>query len=90
MMVLYIGKGQSIWDNVTHSDPNPIRDGSTGDVACDSYHLYKEDVQLIKNIGVSFTGSSNIRYSIFEDHIHKLELSGVFFSSILIKIYDQH
>ena len=30
-----------------------IKDGSNGDVACDSYHKYKEDVQLLKNMGLS-------------------------------------
>lgn len=29
-----------------------IQDGSTGDVACDQYHKYKEDVQLIKSLGM--------------------------------------
>jgi len=43
----------NIWDNFTHRDPSPIFDGSTGDVACDSYHKYAEDVQLLKNTGVS-------------------------------------
>jgi beta-glucosidase len=30
-----------------------VADGSTGDVACDSYNLYREDVALLKNLGVS-------------------------------------
>ena len=50
----------NIWDNFTHRDPSPIFDKSTGDVACDSYHKYKEDVQLLKNIGVSFAIFSTI------------------------------
>ncbi|XP_011645769.1 myrosinase 1 [Pogonomyrmex barbatus] len=48
------GKGISIWDRWTHDHPNLIRDGSNGDVACDTYHKYKEDVQILKNIGVAF------------------------------------
>ena len=44
--------GLNIWDTFTHKYPSPIHDESTGDVACDSYHKYKEDVQLLKNIGV--------------------------------------
>ncbi|XP_029161411.1 myrosinase 1-like [Nylanderia fulva] len=48
------GKGESIWDEYTHNRPNFIRDHSTGDVACDSYHKYKEDVQLLSNLKVDF------------------------------------
>jgi len=45
------GKGENIWDVFTRVEGNII-DGSSGDVACDSYHKYKEDVQLMKNLGM--------------------------------------
>lgn len=47
------GKGRNIWDDFCH-DPTArhIKDGSSGDVACDSYHRYKEDVALMKAHGV--------------------------------------
>ncbi|XP_020293909.1 myrosinase 1 [Pseudomyrmex gracilis] len=48
------GKGESVWDKWTHEHPENIIDGSNGDVACDSYHKYKEDVQLLKTMGVDF------------------------------------
>lgn len=41
------GKGESIWDRWAHT-PGKISDGTTGDVACDQYHRYKEDVALLK------------------------------------------
>ncbi|MGJ4889046.1 GH1 family beta-glucosidase [Bradyrhizobium sp. HKCCYLRH3099] len=44
------GRGASIWDVFTHR-PGNIEDGSTGDVACDHYNRYKEDVRLIKELG---------------------------------------
>ncbi|XP_054812770.1 beta-glucosidase 12-like [Prosopis cineraria] len=45
------GKGPSVWDVFTHTYPERIADHSDGDVATDSYHRYKEDVALMKDIG---------------------------------------
>ncbi|MBN1286542.1 MAG: beta-glucosidase [Anaerolineae bacterium] len=45
------GRGESIWDRFTHT-PGAIKDGSTGDVACDHYHRYREDVALMQSLGV--------------------------------------
>lgn len=45
------GKGPSIWDVRSHKGWNYNR--QTGDVACDSYHKYKEDVQMLVRLGVS-------------------------------------
>jgi beta-glucosidase len=44
------GRGPSIWDQFTHLK-GKIIDQSTADVANDHYHRYKEDVQLIKELG---------------------------------------
>ncbi|KAF8403882.1 hypothetical protein HHK36_011988 [Tetracentron sinense] len=46
------GKGPSIWDYFTHNYPGRIADGSNGDVADDSYHRYKEDVSIMKEMGM--------------------------------------
>jgi len=46
------GKGPSIWDTFTKV-PGNIVDGSSGDVACDSYNKYQEDVQLLKDMGLN-------------------------------------
>ncbi|KAJ4830020.1 hypothetical protein Tsubulata_001861 [Turnera subulata] len=46
------GKGPSIWDIYTHKYPDKIKDGSNGDVAVDSYHRYKEDVKIMKEMGL--------------------------------------
>jgi beta-glucosidase len=45
------GKGESIWDRFSHT-PGKIMNGDTGDVACDHYHRYREDVALMKELGV--------------------------------------
>ncbi|MFW5737784.1 MAG: glycoside hydrolase family 1 protein, partial [Spirochaetota bacterium] len=45
------GKGPSIWDEFSHR-AGTIQDGTTGDVACDHYHRYLEDFDLLTEIGV--------------------------------------
>jgi beta-glucosidase len=41
------GKGESIWDRFAHT-PGKIKDGTNGDVACDHYHRYREDIALMR------------------------------------------
>jgi len=45
------GKGRSVWDTFSHA-PGNVRGGDTGDVACDSYHRYGEDVALMASLGL--------------------------------------
>jgi beta-glucosidase len=44
------GRGESIWD-VYARTPGMVKNGDTGDVACDGYHRYREDAQLIRDLG---------------------------------------
>ena len=53
-IVSLLGKGESIWDRFVHTRPEFIKNGATGDEACDSYHLFKEDVAILKETGVCF------------------------------------
>ena len=46
------GAGPSIWHRFTHT-PNLIRDGATGDVACDHYRRFLEDVALMRDLGTN-------------------------------------
>lgn len=46
------GRGPSIWDTFARL-PGKIRDGTNADVADDHYHRYKEDVALMKGLGVT-------------------------------------
>jgi len=45
------GKGESIWDRFTHT-PGKIIDGTTGDIACDYYHRYPEDIRMMRDLGI--------------------------------------
>lgn len=45
------GKGESIWDRFCHT-PGKIHAGDTGDVACDHYHRWAEDVTLMRKMGL--------------------------------------
>ncbi len=45
------GRGKSIWDTFSHT-PGKVTHGHTGDVSCDQFHRYAEDVELMKELGV--------------------------------------
>jgi len=45
------GRGPSIWDTFSHT-PGKVVENATGDVANDHYHRYKQDIQLMKALGV--------------------------------------
>lgn len=45
------GAGPSIWHRFAHT-PGTIRDGDTGDVACDHYRRFREDVALMRELGL--------------------------------------
>jgi beta-glucosidase len=46
------GKGESIWDRFAHT-PGKIKNGDTGDVACDSYHRWREDIALMRAMNLN-------------------------------------
>ncbi len=45
------GKGESIWDNIVHTTKR-VKNRDTGDIACDHYHRFKEDIQIMKDLGL--------------------------------------
>jgi len=46
------GKSPSVWDTFSEN-PNNIADGSNARVACDSYHKYPEDIEIMKTLGLN-------------------------------------
>ena len=46
------GRGESIWDRFV-SIPGNVAGGDTGDVACDGYHRYREDIRLMHELGLT-------------------------------------
>jgi len=46
------GKGESIWDRFAHT-PGKIKNGDTGDLACDSYHRWRDDISLLRGMNLN-------------------------------------
>ncbi|MDH2427178.1 GH1 family beta-glucosidase [Sphaerisporangium sp. TRM90804] len=46
------GRGVSIWDRFSHT-PGKVAGGHTGDVACDHYHRYADDVRMMTDLGLA-------------------------------------
>ncbi len=46
------GRGESIWDRFCHT-PGRVLNGDTGDVACDHYHRYRDDIALMRSRGLT-------------------------------------
>lgn len=77
------GKGESVWDVFCH-EPGKIMEGHTGDVACDHYHRYKEDVKLMKELGFKAYRFSISWSRLIPNGVGELNPKGVEFYSNLI------
>ncbi len=76
------GRGASVWDTFTHT-PGKIRNNDTGDMACDMYHRYKDDVQLMKNLNARSYRFSLSWSRIFPDGVGTPNQKGIDFYSRL-------
>ncbi|OUM97869.1 MAG: hypothetical protein BAA04_08110 [Firmicutes bacterium ZCTH02-B6] len=46
------GRGESIWDRFCR-EPGRIEKGDTGDIACDHYHRWRDDIELMRRLGLT-------------------------------------
>ena len=51
------GRGKSIWDVFSHT-PGRVKNGDTGDIACDHYHRWRDDIDLLSRGNFSAYGFS--------------------------------
>jgi beta-glucosidase len=77
------GRGRTIWDAFSHT-PGTTFHGDTGDVADDFYHLFPDDIQLMKDIGVKAFRFSTAWSRIFPDGTGKPNQAGIDFYSRLV------
>lgn len=77
------GKGKNIWDVFSHQ-PGKIFEGHTPDTACDHYHRYKEDVAIMKQIGIRAYRFSVDWSRVLPDGTGKVNQKGLQFYSDLI------
>ncbi|ESQ91084.1 beta-glucosidase [Asticcacaulis sp. AC460] len=77
------GKGPSIWDRFVHT-PGHLPEGETGDVACDHYHRFREDIALMKRLGMQAYRFSLSWARILPQGTGAVNAAGVAFYSNLI------
>lgn len=77
------GKELNIWDDFSHQK-GKIDDGSTGDIACDQYHRYKEDVKLMSEMGLKAYRFSISWARIYSFKNQKINTSGIEYYNNLI------
>ncbi len=72
------GKGESIWDRFCHI-PGKVDNGDTGDVACDHYHRYPEDIAIMKQLGIQVQRLSISWPRIYPDGKGRINPKGIEF-----------
>ncbi|UOQ48445.1 GH1 family beta-glucosidase [Gracilibacillus caseinilyticus] len=70
------GRGVSIWDTFSKT-PGKVANGDNGDVACDSYHRYEEDVEMMKDLGIDVYRFSVAWPRIFPDGTGEVNQEGL-------------
>jgi len=78
------GKGESIWDRFSHT-PGRISDNKNGDFACDHYHTYKQDIAVMKEIGLQSYRLSISWPRIFPNGVGEPNRAGIDFYKNVLK-----
>lgn len=77
------GKGQNIWDVFT-KEPGRVYEGHTGDIACDHYHRFREDVAYMKELGLKGYRFSIDWSRVLPEGTGKVNEKGIDFYNVLI------
>ncbi|MBO4373559.1 MAG: beta-glucosidase [Lachnospiraceae bacterium] len=77
------GKGESIWDHFSH-ESGRIKHNENGDVACDHYHRFREDIAMMKELGLKSYRFSISWPRVIPDGTGKVNEKGLKFYSDLV------
>jgi beta-glucosidase len=77
------GRGESIWDRFSHT-PGKVANGDNGDVACDHYHRWRDDIALMRDLGVQAYRFSVAWPRILPDGIGAVNQAGLDFYDRLV------
>ena len=84
------GKGLSVWDMMCRWD-GKIRNNDTGDVACDFYHKYKDDVTLMSELSLQASRMSISWPRVLPDGIGKVNAKGLdFYDKLIDELLDKN
>ncbi|MFW9952360.1 MAG: GH1 family beta-glucosidase [Candidatus Thorarchaeota archaeon] len=82
------GKGESVWDRLSHT-PGKVQNGDTGDIACDHYHRFEEDINVMRQIGLKAYRFSISWPRIFPTGKGKVNQKGVeFYNKLINKLLE--
>ena len=83
------GRGPSVWDDFSHT-PGKTANGDTGDVACDHYHLFEDDVKMMADLGLQAYRFSISWSRVLPDGRGRVNDEGVAFYSKLVDLLLEH
>ena len=83
------GKGQNIWDVFT-KEPGRVYKGHTGDIACDHYHRFREDVAYMKELGLKGYRFSIDWSRVLPEGTGKVNEKGIdFYNALIDELLEQ-